>query len=105
MVLGNWSGKYEGGKNPTSWTGSVEILQSWKKSGFKPVKYGQCWVFAAVLTTGMFYVTHMSDIAQILLKEALIILPTRKPLKTLLCYISPAEMLPPDCGFLFALKC
>ncbi|CAN8191076.1 unnamed protein product [Coccothraustes coccothraustes] len=51
VVLGNWSDKYEGGKNPTSWTGSVEILQSWKKSGFKPVKYGQCWVFAAVLTT------------------------------------------------------
>ncbi|XP_014125518.2 protein-glutamine gamma-glutamyltransferase E [Zonotrichia albicollis] len=51
VVLGNWSGKYEGGKNPTSWTGSGEILQSWKKSGFKPVKYGQCWVFAAVLTT------------------------------------------------------
>ncbi|NXC61209.1 TGM3 glutamyltransferase, partial [Aleadryas rufinucha] len=51
VVLGNWSGKYEGGKNPSSWTGSGEILQSWKKSGFKPVKYGQCWVFAAVLTT------------------------------------------------------
>lgn len=51
VVLGNWSGKYEDGKNPTSWTGSGEILQSWKKSGFKPVKYGQCWVFAAVLTT------------------------------------------------------
>ncbi|NXF08996.1 TGM3 glutamyltransferase, partial [Smithornis capensis] len=51
VVLGNWSGKYEGGKNPTSWTGSGEILQNWKKSGFKPVRYGQCWVFAAVLTT------------------------------------------------------
>ncbi|NXY46092.1 TGM3 glutamyltransferase, partial [Ceuthmochares aereus] len=51
VLLGNWSGNYEGGKSPSSWTGSVEILQSWKKSGFKPVKYGQCWVFAAVLTT------------------------------------------------------
>ncbi|NWI90898.1 TGM3 glutamyltransferase, partial [Pitta sordida] len=51
VVLGNWSGNYEGGKNPTSWTGSGEILQNWKKSGFKPVRYGQCWVFAAVLTT------------------------------------------------------
>ncbi|KAJ7403560.1 Protein-glutamine gamma-glutamyltransferase E [Pitangus sulphuratus] len=51
VVLGNWSGTYEGGKNPTSWTGSGEILQNWKNSGFKPVRYGQCWVFAAVLTT------------------------------------------------------
>ncbi|NXT48515.1 TGM3 glutamyltransferase, partial [Pluvianellus socialis] len=51
VVLGNWSGKYEGGKDPSSWTGSSEILQKWKKSGFRPVRYGQCWVFAAVLTT------------------------------------------------------
>ncbi|NXR16111.1 TGM3 glutamyltransferase, partial [Semnornis frantzii] len=51
VLLGNWSGKYEGGKDPSSWTGSVEILQGWKKSGFRPVRYGQCWVFAAVLTT------------------------------------------------------
>ncbi|NXV44989.1 TGM3 glutamyltransferase, partial [Uria aalge] len=51
VVLGNWSGDYEGGKNPSSWTGSGEILQNWKKSGFRPVRYGQCWVFAAVLTT------------------------------------------------------
>ncbi|NXN50715.1 TGM3 glutamyltransferase, partial [Rynchops niger] len=51
VVLGNWSGNYEGGKSPSSWTGSGEILQNWKKSGFRPVRYGQCWVFAAVLTT------------------------------------------------------
>ncbi|NXV21578.1 TGM3 glutamyltransferase, partial [Cepphus grylle] len=51
VVLGNWSGDYEGGKSPSSWTGSGEILQNWKKSGFRPVRYGQCWVFAAVLTT------------------------------------------------------
>uniref|UniRef100_A0A8C0ECP1 protein-glutamine gamma-glutamyltransferase n=1 Tax=Bubo bubo TaxID=30461 RepID=A0A8C0ECP1_BUBBB len=51
VLLGNWSGNYEGGKSPSSWTGSGEILQNWKTSGFKPVRYGQCWVFAAVLTT------------------------------------------------------
>ncbi|NWU55979.1 TGM3 glutamyltransferase, partial [Dromas ardeola] len=51
VVQGNWSGNYEGGKSPSSWTGSGEILQNWKKSGFRPVRYGQCWVFAAVLTT------------------------------------------------------
>lgn len=59
VVLGNWSGNYDGGKSPSSWTGSGEILQSWKKSGFKPVRYGQCWVFAAVLTTGMIYAMHI----------------------------------------------
>ncbi|XP_054247778.1 protein-glutamine gamma-glutamyltransferase E-like [Indicator indicator] len=51
VLLGNWSGTYEGGKDPSSWTGSGEILQNWKKSGYRPVRYGQCWVFAAVLTT------------------------------------------------------
>ncbi|XP_075624732.1 protein-glutamine gamma-glutamyltransferase E isoform X2 [Balearica regulorum gibbericeps] len=51
VLLGNWSGNYDGGKSPSSWTGSGEILLNWKKSGFRPVKYGQCWVFAAVLTT------------------------------------------------------
>uniref|UniRef100_A0A8C3JGG9 protein-glutamine gamma-glutamyltransferase n=1 Tax=Calidris pygmaea TaxID=425635 RepID=A0A8C3JGG9_9CHAR len=53
VVLGNWSGNYDDGKSPSSWTGSGEILQSWKKSGFRPVRYGQCWVFAAVLTTAL----------------------------------------------------
>ncbi|KAG6924595.1 transglutaminase 3 [Chelydra serpentina] len=51
VVLGNWSGNYSGGTSPSSWNGSVEILQKWKDAGFKPVKYGQCWVFASVLTT------------------------------------------------------
>ncbi|XP_074867646.1 protein-glutamine gamma-glutamyltransferase E-like [Carettochelys insculpta] len=51
VVLGNWSGNYTGGTSPGSWTGSIEILRKWKDAGFKPVKYGQCWVFASVLTT------------------------------------------------------
>uniref|UniRef100_K7GB58 protein-glutamine gamma-glutamyltransferase n=1 Tax=Pelodiscus sinensis TaxID=13735 RepID=K7GB58_PELSI len=51
VVMGNWSGNYSGGASPSSWNGSVEILRKWKAAGFKPVKYGQCWVFASVLTT------------------------------------------------------
>ncbi|XP_062835320.1 protein-glutamine gamma-glutamyltransferase E [Anolis carolinensis] len=51
VVLGNWSGNYSGGENPGSWSGSVRILQQWKSSGFRPVRFGQCWVFAGVLTT------------------------------------------------------
>ncbi|XP_044277253.1 protein-glutamine gamma-glutamyltransferase E-like [Varanus komodoensis] len=51
VLQGNWSGNYSGGTNPSSWTGSVDILRKWKQSGFKPVRYGQCWVFAGVLNT------------------------------------------------------
>ncbi|KAJ6655550.1 hypothetical protein lerEdw1_005021 [Lerista edwardsae] len=51
VLLGNWSGNYSGGESPSSWSGSVDILRKWKTSGFKPVRYGQCWVFAGVLAT------------------------------------------------------
>lgn len=51
VVMGNWSGDYSGGKAPTYWTGSVDILQEYYRTK-QPVRYGQCWVFAAVLTTG-----------------------------------------------------
>ncbi|KAM5135152.1 uncharacterized protein ACMZJ9_017776 [Mantella aurantiaca] len=51
VVLGNWSGDYEDGRSPTSWSGSVDILKKWAQSG--PVRYGQCWVFAGVLCTVM----------------------------------------------------
>lgn len=49
-VLGNWSENFEGGTAPTKWVGSVEILQTYYKKN-KPVKFGQCWTFAGVLTT------------------------------------------------------
>uniref|UniRef100_A0A0K8TAB6 protein-glutamine gamma-glutamyltransferase n=1 Tax=Lygus hesperus TaxID=30085 RepID=A0A0K8TAB6_LYGHE len=50
VVAGNWSEDFGGGADPWSWVGSKAILQKYfaKK---KPVKYGQCWVFAGVLTT------------------------------------------------------
>ncbi|XP_019395102.1 PREDICTED: protein-glutamine gamma-glutamyltransferase E-like isoform X2 [Crocodylus porosus] len=51
VLMGNWSGDYSGGKSPNSWSGSVAILVNWKQSGYRPVKFGQCWVFAAVLAT------------------------------------------------------
>nr|CAB3266930.1 transglutaminase [Phallusia mammillata] len=52
VIFGDWSGNYEGGKRPTFWSGSAKILQEWNKTNM-PVKYGQCWVFAGVLTTVM----------------------------------------------------
>lgn len=51
VIAGNWSGNYTGGRDPRNWNGSVEILKDWKNSGFRPVRYGQCWVFAGTLNT------------------------------------------------------
>ncbi|XP_073333257.1 protein-glutamine gamma-glutamyltransferase K-like [Pagrus major] len=51
VVAGNWSGVYTGGTSPTVWSGSVEILKQYHKNKGTPVKYGQCWIFAGVVTT------------------------------------------------------
>ncbi|CAG7835561.1 unnamed protein product [Allacma fusca] len=56
ILVGNWSGKYEDGKAPSAWTGSLAIVEDYfekmSASGRpEPVKYGQCWVFAGVLAT------------------------------------------------------
>ncbi|XP_043935473.1 protein-glutamine gamma-glutamyltransferase 2-like [Protopterus annectens] len=51
VLLGKWDGKYWDGIPPTRWTGSVQILQQWSRSGAEKVRYGQCWVFAAVACT------------------------------------------------------
>ena len=50
VLLGRWNGDYSGGVEPTQWVGSEEILARWLQSGQK-VRYAQCWVFAAILTT------------------------------------------------------
>ncbi|XP_029947479.1 transglutaminase 5, like [Salarias fasciatus] len=53
VLKGNWSKDFEEGVNPSMWTGSGDILQQWAQSRYSPVKYGQCWVFAAVMCTVM----------------------------------------------------
>ncbi|VVC44005.1 Transglutaminase, C-terminal,Transglutaminase-like,Immunoglobulin E-set,Immunoglobulin-like fold,Protein- [Cinara cedri] len=50
VIHGNWTDDFSGGTPPTSWMGSVDILSRFIRTK-KPVKYGQCWVFAGVLTT------------------------------------------------------
>ena len=52
VLMGNWSGDYAGGTPPTAWSGSVKILNNYYEGGGKTVKYGQCWVFSGVTTTG-----------------------------------------------------
>ncbi|XP_026248077.2 protein-glutamine gamma-glutamyltransferase 5 isoform X1 [Urocitellus parryii] len=53
VLNGNWSENYTDGVNPAEWTGSVAILKQWHATGCQPVRYGQCWVFAAVMCTVM----------------------------------------------------
>nr|XP_009937064.1 PREDICTED: erythrocyte membrane protein band 4.2 [Opisthocomus hoazin] len=43
------TGQYYNGTPPSKWLGSSPILQQWVASQYKPVRYGQCWVFAAVM--------------------------------------------------------
>lgn len=52
VLVGRWDGNYNDGCSPTCWTSSVSILQRWFQNRCYPVKYGQCWVFAAVMCTG-----------------------------------------------------
>lgn len=53
ILIGDWSGDYSDGTAPSAWTGSVAILQEYLDTQ-EPVPYGQCWVFAGVVTTGLF---------------------------------------------------
>ncbi|XP_052540204.1 protein-glutamine gamma-glutamyltransferase 2 isoform X2 [Tympanuchus pallidicinctus] len=53
VLLGRWDNRYEDGMSPMAWIGSVDILKRWRRLGCQPVKYGQCWVFAAVACTVM----------------------------------------------------
>uniref|UniRef100_A0A8C6XYE8 protein-glutamine gamma-glutamyltransferase n=1 Tax=Naja naja TaxID=35670 RepID=A0A8C6XYE8_NAJNA len=53
VLLGNWGEDYSGGTRPSEWNSSIPILKQWERSGGQPVKYGQCWVFAAVMCTVM----------------------------------------------------
>lgn len=48
VLVGNW-GEITDGVHPGQWIGSGDILRQWAESG--PVRYGQCWVFAAVACT------------------------------------------------------
>ncbi|XP_029165902.1 hemocyte protein-glutamine gamma-glutamyltransferase-like [Nylanderia fulva] len=50
VITGRWDGQYEDGTAPAGWTGSVPILEQFWETG-NEVKYGQCWVFAGVVTT------------------------------------------------------
>ena len=48
VLEGKWDSTYAGGRSPTFWRGSGQILQQYYQSHGSPVKYGQCWVFSGV---------------------------------------------------------
>ncbi|XP_042320671.1 protein 4.2-like [Sceloporus undulatus] len=50
VLEGCWSGEYSrDGTPPSKWPGSGPILRQWLAGRCQPVRYGQCWVFAAVI--------------------------------------------------------
>ncbi|XP_038659000.1 protein-glutamine gamma-glutamyltransferase 2-like [Scyliorhinus canicula] len=51
VLEGNWGPDYSEGVCPTMWNGSITILRQWGKSSCQRIRYGQCWVFAAVACT------------------------------------------------------
>lgn len=48
ILFGSWDNNYSDGVSPMFWIGSVDILRRWRKYSCQAVRYGQCWVFAAV---------------------------------------------------------
>ena len=44
---------YGDGTPPGYWADSDAIMYQYVLSNLEPVKYAQCWVFAATLTTGI----------------------------------------------------
>ncbi|KAL7429351.1 hypothetical protein ACHAXH_001028 [Discostella pseudostelligera] len=50
VIVGKWKGDFSGGRHPGYWSGSDQILEEYSSTG-SPVQFGQCWVYAAVLTT------------------------------------------------------
>ncbi|XP_069568731.1 protein-glutamine gamma-glutamyltransferase 2 isoform X1 [Brachyistius frenatus] len=53
VLQGCWDSSFFGGYSPSHWSGSYAILRRWLYSGCRPVKYGQCWVFAGVMCSVM----------------------------------------------------
>ncbi|KAF2351038.1 Transglutaminase N-terminal [Trinorchestia longiramus] len=51
LIEARFEDDYRGGNSPHLWTGSVQIIEEFLRGGATPVKYAQCWVMAALMTT------------------------------------------------------
>lgn len=51
VLEGRWTQDYPKNTTPPwAWTGSKAILEEFMRNN-KPVQYGQCWVFSAIVTS------------------------------------------------------
>jgi len=51
LIEFKYGDNFVGSFNPHLWSGSVQIIEEFLRSGSTPVKYGQCWIMAALMTT------------------------------------------------------
>eukprot|EP00123_Amoebidium_parasiticum_P012275 comp21242_c0_seq1/m.28930 comp21242_c0_seq1/g.28930 ORF comp21242_c0_seq1/g.28930 comp21242_c0_seq1/m.28930 type:complete len:697 (-) comp21242_c0_seq1:565-2655(-) len=51
ILEGRWEETFPNGTSPEAWTSSDKIIKLWHVGNHVPVKYGQCWVFAALTNT------------------------------------------------------
>ncbi|OQR77574.1 hemocyte protein-glutamine gamma-glutamyltransferase-like [Tropilaelaps mercedesae] len=51
ILRGRWDNDYADGVSPIMWSSSTSILEMYMRRGGAPVSYGQCWVYAALVTT------------------------------------------------------
>ncbi|KNC77324.1 hypothetical protein SARC_10212 [Sphaeroforma arctica JP610] len=52
ILEGRWAEDFPAPSHePGYWNSTIDIISRWKDAGHKPVKYGQCWVFAAIQNT------------------------------------------------------
>lgn len=50
ILYGKWGGKMSPSTHPSRWRNTSHVFNARVKTG-KPVKYGQCWVYAEILTS------------------------------------------------------
>ena len=51
LLVGDWTGRYHEGIAPSTWSESPAVFRKYVQSGYRPVKFAQCWVFAGLTTT------------------------------------------------------
>jgi transglutaminase-like putative cysteine protease len=49
LINARWDDEYSDGRPPMSWTNPTDVFRLWRRNR-KPVKYGQCWLFAEAMT-------------------------------------------------------
>lgn len=52
LIYGKWDNKYSDGIAPSTWKSTSHVFRHWGINK-KPIKYGQCWVFAECITCAL----------------------------------------------------